>query len=90
MSIFLLFYHFLTAFLRSCWWKARGYEIIASRRTIWDRTQTCNVCPDREEDSCGVCKCLILSKASLYSEQCPRKYWLREKVARKTDTFDCV
>jgi len=85
----MLFWAFAMAFFRSCWWKLRGYEILASRKTIWDRTQVCNVCPDRDEDACGVCKCLILSKVALCTEQCPRKYWLREKVARQSDTFDC-
>jgi hypothetical protein len=88
-SIIRLFWRFMQAFGRSCWWKLRGYEIIASQRTMRTREQVCGVCPYRDEDSCSLCGCLIYSKITLYAEQCPRKFWLREKVASATRFNDC-
>jgi hypothetical protein len=81
MNLIILFSHFVSAFVRSCWWKARGYQIIASDWVKRDRVATCGVCPDRKDDICTLCGCPIISKVTLCAEQCPKKYWLREKVA---------
>lgn len=81
-SIFRLFWRFLSAFMRSCWWKMRGYEIIASQKTQAGRMALCWTCPHLKDDACSKCECLIISKIVLASEKCPQNYWEREKVAK--------
>lgn len=84
-----LFARFVGAFFRSVWWRVRGWEILAERKTVRDRDNTCGVCPYRDDDVCSICGCPILSKITLASEQCPKKYWLREKVATHPGKDDC-
>ena len=76
-----LFLRFMGAYARSVWWKLRGWEILASKQAMKEREGTCRYCPYLNEGACDICKCPIISKIVLSSEQCPRKYWLREKVA---------
>lgn len=80
--IFTLFAHFVGAFIRSTWWKWRGYEILASAEAQKNRQKTCWACPFRKEDECSVCRCLIASKTVLSAEKCPKNFWPREKVAK--------
>jgi len=89
MKIFTLFGHFFAAFVRSCWWQFCGYQVIASAWVMSDREHTCGVCPFRKEDVCGKCGCLIYSKITLSSEECPEKFWRREKVAKHRENDDC-
>ncbi len=41
------------------------------------RLAICHACPWRstDGDSCNVCACILVAKAALATQQCPRKYW---------------
>ena len=78
-----LFIRFFFAFVRSAYWKARGWEILTSHEGQRLRDITCLQCGYRKEDICSLCGCPLISKTILAPEECPKKYWRREKVAKK-------
>jgi len=82
MGILKLFSGFVGAFVRSWWWKLRGWEILVSSPVLGSRNEDCQCCPFRKDDMCEKCGCLLASKTLLASEKCPLGIWRREKVAK--------
>jgi hypothetical protein len=66
------------------WAKWRGYEVIADEITEAGRRMVCENCEFRRGEQCGVCSCFIIAKTMLYTEQCPRKKWLRRWIKKRT------
>jgi hypothetical protein len=86
MSIFRRFGHFVASFFRVEWWKWRGYEILADPARQRIRFLYCQHCEAYKEGMCTACGCLVHAKISLNSEECPLKYWPREKVKKNSDS----
>lgn len=76
-------FRFLFAMLRTFWYKARGYEIVADEETVQVRLDTCHACPYNDDGQCVKCGCLILAKVFLNPEECPKHYWLKVLKKRK-------
>lgn len=79
----MIFLRFISSWIRSQYFKLMGYEILAPSKIVKHRQGECEVCPHRQEDTCGICKCLILSKTMLAAEKCPRNYWPAVFIPRK-------
>lgn len=74
------FLHFAEAWLRSRWWKFRGYRVTVSSHIANRRFSECEVCPHFEDGECRVCGCLALAKVLMASEACPRGFWPSVKI----------
>jgi hypothetical protein len=86
VNIFSRFVHFIDAFLRVQLWKWRGYEVLADPARQGIRFLYCQHCDAYKDGMCVDCGCLVQAKISLNSEECPRKYWPREKVKKNSDS----
>ena len=80
----MMWWHFFTSWLKNKYWQFQGYEVLAPKRIMMHRMAECDACPHNQEGTCGICKCLIMSKVMLSSESCPRKFWPSVRV-RKID-----
>lgn len=81
----MIFFHFFMSWLVSKWAKLRGFETLTSLDELDDRFRTCATCEFFENGFCNVCKCLVMSKIMLTTEECPKKKW--QRVWRKRVTI---
>jgi hypothetical protein len=62
--------------------KWRGYQIIATKRTMRSRFRLCRICVHNPDGfQCAKCSCLLEAKISLNTERCPAGRW--ERVWKK-------
>lgn len=76
------FLHFAWAWVRSEWWRFRGYDIFAPVKTMEHRFGECQVCEHNREGECELCHCLIQAKIMMAPEHCPRGFWPSVKVKK--------
>lgn len=76
---------YLGSRVRLVWWKLRGWKTLVEDAIFEVRIDSCNECPNRDEenDECRLCGCPIMAKTVLASEKCPVDKWKRQKVSRK-------
>lgn len=70
-----MIWKFITAMFRFKWAQWRGFETIAPAKVQEYREAWCFDCGYNNQGQCELCKCLILSKVMVATEQCPKKFW---------------
>lgn len=77
-----MFFHAIWSGIKYYWWKWVGWETLVPPKTMGHRHGECDVCPHNQDGTCGICKCLIMSKTILASESCPRGFWPAVRIKK--------
>jgi hypothetical protein len=75
------FIHFAEAWLKSRWWKIRGYRATVPAKIANRRFSECEACEHFEDGECLLCGCLAQAKVIMASESCPRGLWPSVKIS---------
>lgn len=71
------FFGFFASWVRTKYAKLAGYAVIASPAVQKGRLTHCERCEFHNEGTCTVCGCLVMAKAMLNTEKCPKDRWHR-------------
>ena len=55
-----------------------GMKVVSQEQYI-ERLEICNTCEHRRNETCGLCGCLLGTKAQWSTTDCPDKRWKRIK-----------
>lgn len=64
---------------RGYWWLKRR-QLLVDFPTQEARLDRCAPCEHNVDGVCGLCGCPLMVKTAWASEQCPKKFWTRQKL----------